>query len=382
MMQAMRCNKGASLMKHPSLYLDWYVHVPKVRYDFRSSGLSTFKYSIDLGEVDLAVNHAHGNPETIRLLARRYGVEAENVFASSEGASGQNARIARVLAEKNPEKNEAVVEYPTYEPLLRQVEEHFPMVKRLTREESEDYMFDADRLRKIVSKKTGLLVLTNPHLPSGAVSSASELREMMDVAQEHDFYVLCDEIYAEFNRRAIPTIFSMDKKLGIVTTSFSKAYGWGGLKLGVGLASKELVDELYADTLSTVGVFANIVEMAASKLLSKGCSAMERHKEKYLKLKKNAEKLLSEKGFEYSTGNSCITFWVKLPVKDTYKWIKQHAIPRYSWAAVPGAFFLFKNDYKLIESNRVRLGVGGLDPNKPELTEAFEVLGKALQTAR
>jgi aspartate/methionine/tyrosine aminotransferase len=357
------------------------VHVPKVRYDFRSSGLSTFKYDVALGEVDLGVNHAHGNPETVRLLAERYDVAAENVFTSSEGASGQNTRITRVLAEKNPEKNEAVVEYPTYEPLLRQVQEHFHVVKRLKREENEDYRLDADRLRKIVSKKTGLLVLTNPHLPSGAVSGASELRDVMSVAREHDFYVLCDEIYAEFNRSAIPTIFSLDKKLGIVTTSFTKAYGLGGLKMGVGLASKELVEELYADTLSTVGVFSNIVEITAAKLLSESYNAMERHKEKYLKLKKNAEKLLNEKGFEYSTGDSCITFWVKLPVKDAYKWINEYTIKRHSLAAVPGAFFLFENDYKLMESNRIRLGLGSLNPEEPKLHEAFEVLEKAVQTA-
>ena len=108
---------------------------------------------------------------------------------------------------------------------------------------------------------------------------------------------------------------------------------------------------------------------------------MERHKEKYLKLKKDAEKLLNEKGFEYFTGDSCITFWVKLPVKDTYKWISQNAIRRHSWAAVPGAFFLFENDYKLMESNRIRLGVGSLDPDEPKLHEAFEVLEKAVQTA-
>ena len=381
MMSANRCDEQGSLMKHPSLYLDWYVHVPKVKYDFRSSGLSTFKYDVNLGEVDLAVNHAHGNPETVRLLAHRYGVKAENIFTSSEGTSGQNSRIARVLAEKNPEKNEAVVEFPTYEPLLRQVQEHFPVVKRLKREETEGYGLDADRLRKIVSEKTGLLVLTNPHLPTGAVSPLNELKEILHVAQEYDFYVMCDEIYAEFKRKAIPTVFSFDKRLGIVTSGFSKAYGLGGLKMGVGLASKDLVDELYADTLSTVGVFANIVELVVAKLLSTRYDEMERYKEKYLRLKNNAEKLLAEKGFQYFTGDSCLTFWVNLPVKDTYKWINQHAIQRCSWAAVPGTFFLFENDHNLVESSRVRLGVGGLNPDKPRLAEAFDVFEKAVRTA-
>jgi hypothetical protein len=67
-------------------------------------------------------------------------------------------------------------------------------------------------------------------------------------------------------------------------------------------------------------------------------------------------------------------------MKDSYRWINQHAIPRHSWAAVPGAFFLFENDYKLVESNWMRLGVGSLDPNDQKLDEAFDVLLKAVQT--
>ncbi len=372
---------AVSSMKHPSLYLNWYVSVPEVKYDFRSSGVGAFKYNLALGEVNLSTDYAHGNPETAALLAKRYHVTAGNVFTSSEGTSGQNARIVRVLREQNPDKKQAVVEYPTYEPLLRQVQEHFPIVERLEREESEDYRLNADRLRKIVSAETGLLVLTNPHLPSGAVSGAGELKEVMDVAREHDFYVMCDEIYAEFNREAVPTIFSIDQELGIVTTGFSKAYGLGGLKMGAGIAGKQLVDEFYADTLSTVGVFSNIVEITMAKLLTEGHARMEQNKQKYLELKKDTEKLLNERGFEYFPNNSCITLWVKLPVKDTHKWINEHTIKRHSWAAVPGAFFLFRNSYELVKSNRMRLGVGSLSPDNSRLAEGLDLLEKMVRTA-
>jgi len=369
-------------MKHPSAYLNWYVNVPDVRYDFRSSGVSRFKYNLTLGEIDLSTNHAHGNPETVALLAKRYHVKPENMFTSSEGASGQNARIIRVLAEQNPKKKQAIVEYPTYEPLLRQVQEHFPIIKRLDREEKEDYRLNGDKLRKIVSPNTALLVLTNPHLPSGAVSGANELKEIMDVAREHGFYVACDEIYAEFSRDAMPTVYSIDKQLGIVTTGFSKAYGLGGLKMGAAVANAQLVDEFYADMLSTVGVFSNVVEITMSKLLTEGYNTIEEHKQKYLKLKEKAQKLLKEKGFEYFPNNSCITFWVKLPVKDTHKWINEHTIKRHSLAAVPGAFFLFKDDYKLVKSNRIRLGLGSMNPDKPNLTQGLEVLEKAINTCK
>ena len=366
-------------MEHSS-YLDWYIHMPKVKYDFCSSGVTRFKYNLMLGEVDLSINYAHGNPEASELLARRYQVQPENVFISSEGASGQNTRIIRYIAERNKRKNEAIVEYPTYEPLLRKVQEHFPRVKRLERKQKEAYGLDADALLKKVSEKTALLVLTSPHTPSGTISSKRELEEIMTIAHEHGFYVLCDEMYAEFDRNIIPTIFSINPDLGIVTTSFTKAYGLGGLKLGIALVKKDLVDGLYMDVLNTVGNSPNIVQLIAIKLLTKDSEDLEKHKQKWIDLKNITEEWLREKSLEYFPNKTGITFWVNLSINDTYKWINEHAIPHYSLAAVPGTFFLFKCGYKLIKSNKIRLGLGNINPDKPKLAEAFEALEKALKT--
>ena len=354
--------------------------MPKVKYDFRSSGLGYFKYDVKLGEIDLSINYANGNPETAEQLAKRYYVKQENIFISSEGASGQNARIIRYLAEKCDKKNEAIVEYPTYEPLLRQVQEFFPHLKRLERKEKESYRLDADALRKLASEKTGLLVLTNPHAPSGVIANAKELRDIMNIAQEHGFHVLCDEIYAEFERNSIPTIFSINQELGIATTSFTKVYGLGGLKLGVAVANKNLVSELYTDVLNTVGNSPNIVQIIAAELLTKGKEKLEMHKQKWIGLKKETEEWLNEKDFEYFQNYVGVTYWVKTPVKDTYKWINKKAIPHHSLAPVPGTFFLFKNDYNLIESSMIRLGLGNMNPEESCLKEALEALGKALKT--
>jgi aspartate/methionine/tyrosine aminotransferase len=333
-----------------------------------------------LGQVDLNINYAHGNPDAAKQLAQRYGVQPENVFISSEGTSGQNNRIIRYLAEKSKRRNEAIVEYPTYEPLLRQVQEHFPHVKRLERREKESFKFDADALRKTVSEKTGLLVLTNPHAPSGAISDTNELKEVMSVASENGFYVLCNEIYAEFDRNATPNVFSVNEDFGIVTTSFTKAYGLGGLKFGVALAKKNLVNELYTDVLNTVGNSPNIVQIIAVELLTKGREYLERHKQKWMSLKKETEEWLNEKGFEFFPNKSSITYWVKVPIKDTHKWINDHAIPKHGLAAVPGTFFLFKNNSRLINSSMIRLGLGNINPDKPNLAEALEALEKALVT--
>lgn len=369
-------------MRHSSAYLDWYINLPKLRFDLRSSGLMHFTYSLNLGKVDLSTNYALGNPRTTELLAGRYKVKPENIFLSSEGASGQNARIIRYVAELNRGRTEAIVEYPTYEPLLRQVQEHFSRVTRLGRHEKEGYRLDPEAIREIVSRRTGLIVLTNPHAPSGAVWSKQEISEVMEVAREHDLPVLCDEIYAEFDRKVVPTVFSADPDYGIVTTSFTKAYGLGGLKLGTALANEKLVRGLYNDVLNTVGNSPNIVQLIASELLENGRQTMEKHKQKWVQMKKETEEWLEQENLEYFPNKFGVTYWVDLPIEDTFKWTSKVTIPRYQLATVPGAFFLFSGGYELARSNKVRVGLGCLNPDSSKLDEALTIIKQAIVTSK
>ncbi len=140
-------------MRHKSMYLDWYTKVPKVKYDLRSSGINYFNIDLNLKNFDFSVNYDNGNPTTRKIISARYNVKPQNIFVSSEGASGQNTRIIRCISEKNPSKNEAIVEYPAYEPLLRAAQEYFPYVKRIERLEQDEYRINLSNLKKIVSDK-------------------------------------------------------------------------------------------------------------------------------------------------------------------------------------------------------------------------------------
>jgi aspartate/methionine/tyrosine aminotransferase len=277
-------------------------------------------------------------------------------------------------------KTEAVVEYPTYEPLLRQVQTYFKAVKRIVRKKEDNYRFDPDELERVVSDRTAVLVITNAHAPSGVSLPRKELIEVMEVACNHDCYVVCDEIYAEFDRENNIPIFSVDSELGIVTTSFSKAYGLGGLKAGITLASKEVVDQLYSSVFNTAGTDSNLVELALIDLLTKGRKTMERHKKKWVVLRKKTEKWLKQTDTVSYTPNNCgVTFWLETQIRDTYKWVNQYTVPKFSVAVVPGAFFLFK-EYETNQSNQVRLGVGNTSPEKPEdLDNALQSLEEALR---
>jgi len=375
----MPSKKGIKMAKLPSSYLDWYVHVPSLKHDLRSSGITNFRWKLNLGEIDLTQNYAHGNPEALKLLADRYGVKPENVFISNDGASGQNTRIMECFSLRK-HKTEAVVEYPTYEPVLRQAQTYLKDVKRVARKKEKNYRFDLGELERVISDKTAVLVMTNPHAPSGVNLSKKELNEVMEVARNHDCHVVCDEIYAEFDRENNVPVFSVDSKLGIVTTSFSKAYGLGGLKAGITVASKEIVDELYSNVFNTAGCSSNLVELALIGLLTKGRDAIEKHKQKWVALRNKTEKWLKQIDTVVYTPNSCgVVFWLETRIRDTYKWVNQYAVPKFSVAVVPGAFFLFK-EYEINKSNQVRLGIGSVSPEKPDdLNNALHCLEEALR---
>lgn len=99
-----------------------------------------------------------------------------------------------------------------------------------------DFAIDKQELLKAVSLRTKLLVLNNPHNPSGKVWSREELELVARVAIENDLYVLSDEVY-EFlvfdGVKHIPTatLPGMFERT-ITVSSAGKTFGLTGWKIG------------------------------------------------------------------------------------------------------------------------------------------------------
>lgn len=99
-----------------------------------------------------------------------------------------------------------------------------------------NFEIDKAELEKAISKRTKLLILNNPHNPSGKVWSKEELQMIAELAQKHDLYVMSDEVY-EFllfdGARHIPTA-KLDgmKERTITVSSAGKTFGLTGWKIG------------------------------------------------------------------------------------------------------------------------------------------------------
>ncbi|MBX5477093.1 MAG: pyridoxal phosphate-dependent aminotransferase [Clostridia bacterium] len=94
-----------------------------------------------------------------------------------------------------------------------------------------------ERVAEAITPRTKAIVLNSPNNPSGAVYTERELRDLMELAREHDLWVIADEIYERLvydgARHVSPATFSEDAyRRTVVVNGMSKAYAMTGWRIG------------------------------------------------------------------------------------------------------------------------------------------------------
>jgi aspartate/methionine/tyrosine aminotransferase len=185
----------------------------------------------------LALQGADGDPAVRAAIAAREGVAEDQVLVAP-GTSGANFLLAAAVLHPG---DEALVETPGYEPLWRIPRALGARVRRIPRSAEDGFALDPDRLARLIRPNTRLVILTDLHNPSGA-RLAEDVREaVLALADLHGFFVLLDEVYAEFLWEARPAPLGVRSQWGLTTSSLTKAYGLGGLRAGWGIGPVEVV---------------------------------------------------------------------------------------------------------------------------------------------
>jgi len=144
--------------------------------------------------------------------------------------------------------------WPHYEPCARLAEGsvvHYPM------KEEANFAPDPEVIRERISPKTRVLLINFPSNPTGAAVNASTLKEIANLAEQHNLVVISDEVYENFvydgaSHQSLAAISGM-KGRTITINAFSKTYAMTGWRLGYAVAPANIVAEmaklnLYANT--------------------------------------------------------------------------------------------------------------------------------------
>jgi aspartate aminotransferase len=106
--------------------------------------------------------------------------------------------------------------------------------------ESNEFVLTADLVRQAITPKSKLLILNSPSNPSGRIIPPHEFRKIVEVAAEHDVWIVSDECYLYF---AYPpaepfTAGSLPEELRsrvMISGSFSKSHAMTGWRVGYAL---------------------------------------------------------------------------------------------------------------------------------------------------
>ena len=114
----------------------------------------------------------------------------------------------------------------------------------------ENFHPDLEDMRKSVTEKTRCILINSPNNPTGAVYTPAEIQGIVDIAVEHDLWIISDEIYARLVWSDWPHVSPASLPNGaertLVVTGFSKSFAMTGWRLGVLTGPKEAMAAAFA----------------------------------------------------------------------------------------------------------------------------------------
>ena len=161
--------------------------------------------------------------------AKGLSITADDILITNGVSEGLDMVISSIVEEGD----EVLLPGPYYPPYASYVRLHggIPVEFSVDLNNSTP---DFDDIKSKITSKTVAICLISPNNPTGVVFNENALKELVDIANEHNLYIICDEIYDQI-------IFD-DKFVGIgkvagdspviILNGFSKVHLMSGWRIG------------------------------------------------------------------------------------------------------------------------------------------------------
>ncbi len=348
-----------------SPYMEYAKLESSAKYNLATSGVAGYPLAqlpVHLEDLEINGPSLYGYAPLQERLAKKTGAPPECIVAAGGGTSLANhLAIAATLAPGD----EVLIEDPTYELLITTARYLGAEVRSFPRRFEDDYRIEPAEVRKRVTARTRLIVVTNLHNPSSALADDATLVALAEIAADANAYLLVDEVYLEavLDR---PTSFHLAPRI-IVTSSLTKGYGLSGLRCGWVLAEPQLAERMWRIHDLYSGIPAHPAELlsvvALDSLDRVGARARSILDANRTALNSFLDSRRDLACFRPGVGTTVFPRLLKGTVEALGKLLRK----KYDASIVPGRFFNAPQHF--------RIGIGG----DPEMTaEGLTRLGRAL----
>ena len=193
----------------------------------------------DFSEPVLAYCPSTGVPELldgVRHYYRGIGVELErrDILPTNGGSEALQMTMAALL----DDGDEIVIPEPFYPNYHTSVTLAGATIRPLTTCPEENYHYaDRARVEACINEHTRAILITNPGNPTGTVLTREELELMLQIAKEHDLFIIVDEVYREFIYDGQPLTSALQypefEQNVIIIDSVSKRFSACGARVGL-----------------------------------------------------------------------------------------------------------------------------------------------------
>ena len=198
-----------------------------------------FKALREFSEPVLAYCPSTGVPELLDGVRHYYhniGVELTrgDILPTNGGSEALQMTMAALL----DDGDEIVIPEPFYPNYHTSVTLAGATIRPLTTRPEENYHYaDRARVEACINEHTRAILITNPGNPTGTVLTREELELMLQIAKEHDLFIIVDEVYREFIYDGQPLTSALQypefEQNVIIIDSVSKRFSACGARVGL-----------------------------------------------------------------------------------------------------------------------------------------------------
>ncbi|MDE1851942.1 MAG: aminotransferase class I/II-fold pyridoxal phosphate-dependent enzyme [Candidatus Micrarchaeota archaeon] len=232
---------------------------------------------------------------------RLYGtnVDAEDIVITN-GVSEALMFINSVLINKGDKAVFFRPYYPLYIPDLK-INGGNPIIERYS--EERNWEVDTDSLERSIrkdlkaKKRLKYLVITNPNNPTGTVLEPNALRELVEIAKNHDMVLISDEIYDEitFNGAKYTSVSKLAEGIPhIILNGASKDFDATGFRIGFTIIpGKDNVSKELRRRIAEYAKLRLCVNTPAQYAVAEGISNVSEHNKGIRKLVAEIERRIN-----------------------------------------------------------------------------------------